>query len=530
MRRGVVMIWLALCCWVQVVPADARVGMYFVKGDRHDSLEKESMSEWGKWMTFGHPYEEPQTTRDLLGIMYDSLMGAHMDLQEPLPEKLAVKNNLKIGEYYVFTLDGEFVRLNSWLVMDKKGHIVHSFVFWYGSGKVLPRIMAVWLGVGAYETPSRDNMELHEQDDEMWIYYVDKQKKKRLLRSFVKGNVSVITEDVGGGHYFDWPLEREFPTIRQDDLVPILREFVKMQTGASKAVEAEREILSLLPRAKKLKYDHNRRTISYGNPPPPPQAPDEGVIPSFGKSWKVVAEKLHFPDASGYRQTEESGPHPQRLTHCDFSWLKQCGIAYRLRKWERSASVAYRCMLSEEDRSAVYVAVAQCGTRAYALEGLARMRLWQAQLEEKARRKAMGEKEEDPPVEPDPLVVAGRTNVSDSLVGDYALYLKGTLDKFGRATREGRYGAIFFVRGTTAACVVAEDLRRDMLPVARRIDRELKKMHALGPEKREPRKWEPDDGLENEFNKYMKSRGVDPETGGPWKKGEDREPDSEEPE
>lgn len=40
MRRGVVMIWLALCCWVQVVPADARVGMYFVKGDRHDSLEK----------------------------------------------------------------------------------------------------------------------------------------------------------------------------------------------------------------------------------------------------------------------------------------------------------------------------------------------------------------------------------------------------------------------------------------------------------------------------------------------------------
>ena len=55
-------------------------------------------------------------------------------------------------------------------------------------------------------------------------------------------------------------------------------------------------------------------------------------------------------------------------------------------------------------------------------------------------------------------------------------------------------------------------------------------MHALGPEKREPRKWEPDDSLENKFNKYMKSRGVDPETGGPWKGGEDREPDSEEPE
>lgn len=165
-------------------------------------------------------------------------------------------------------------------------------------------------------------------------------------------------------------------------------------------MEAEREILSLLPRAKKLKYDHNRRTISYGNPPPPPQAPDRGVIPSFEKSWKVVAEKLHFPDASGYRQTEESGPHPQRLTHCCQAWLEKCGVLYVLEKWKAEASIARRCLLSDEDRSAVYVAVAQCGTRAYALEGLARMRLWQAQLEEKARRKAMGEKEEDPPVEP----------------------------------------------------------------------------------------------------------------------------------
>ena len=184
---------LILLLFWTAVPADARVGMYFLSGPTQTAVEKESMSEWGEWMTFTPLTEKTKTLRELLGIMYDSLIGANMDLQEPLPEKMAVKNNLRIGEYYVFTLDGEFVRLNSWLVMDKKGHIVHSFVFWYGSGKVLPRIMAVWLGVGAYETPSRDNMELHEQDDEMWIYYVDKQKKKRLLRSFVKGNAVSYT-------------------------------------------------------------------------------------------------------------------------------------------------------------------------------------------------------------------------------------------------------------------------------------------------------------------------------------------------
>ena len=137
------------------------------------------MSEWGEWMTFTPLTEKTKTLRELLGIMYDSLIGANMDLQEPLPEKMAVKNNLRIGEYYVFTLDGESVDLNSWLVMNKKGHIVHAFNFSYGSGKVLPRIDAVWIGMSGYGTPARDNMELHEQGDEMWIYYVDVQRRKQ---------------------------------------------------------------------------------------------------------------------------------------------------------------------------------------------------------------------------------------------------------------------------------------------------------------------------------------------------------------
>lgn len=167
---------------------------------------------------------------------------------------------------------------------EQKGHIVHAFNFSYGSGKVLPRIDAVWIGMSGYGTPARDNMELHEQGDEMWIYYVDVQRGKRRLRSFVKGNVSVVTEDVAGGYYFDWPLEYDSPTIRQDELVPVLREFVRVQKGLSKGVEAEREILSVLPKAKKLKYDHMYRTIRYENPPPPPQALRNGMIPYFKKT------------------------------------------------------------------------------------------------------------------------------------------------------------------------------------------------------------------------------------------------------
>ncbi|KZA06097.1 hypothetical protein HMPREF1326_00136, partial [Akkermansia sp. KLE1605] len=42
--------------------------------------------------------------------------------------------------------------------------------------------------------------------------------------------------------------------------------------------------------------------------------------------------------------------------------------------------------------------------------------------------------------------------------------------------------------------------------------------------KREPKMWEPDSDLEINFNDYLKSKGVDPETGGGWK---EEEPDSD---
>ena len=71
---------LILLLFWTAVPADARVGMYFVKGNWHDSWEKESMSEWGKWMTFTPLTEKTKTLRELLGIMYDSLIGANLSL------------------------------------------------------------------------------------------------------------------------------------------------------------------------------------------------------------------------------------------------------------------------------------------------------------------------------------------------------------------------------------------------------------------------------------------------------------------
>lgn len=503
--------------------------MYLVYGMEQIAMEKKSMSEWCDWMTMGTPDEKPETPRDLLGIMYDSLIGAHMDLQEPLPEKLTLKNNLKIGEYYVFSLSGEFLNLRLWLVMNRNGHIVHAFRWGYGSGNVLPRIDAVWIGMSMYGIPGRENMELHEQGDEMWIFYVDKKKETRQLRSFVQGNVCVVTEKLEGAYCFDWPLEYESPTIGQDELVPILREFVKVQTGESNAVEAEREILSVLPKAKKLRYDHNRRTIRYEYLPPPPRVLHNGMIPNFKKNRKALMAKLKFPDASYYKITEDSGPHPQRLTHCRLEWLKKFGIKYMVQKYAAPASLVCRYLPEERARQAVYIVVAQCGTREFALDSLAQMRLWKTRLEEEAWLKARGEKEWDKLPEPDHMVVAARTNMSDKLVGEYALYLKGSLDKFGRMTRRGMYSSVFFVRGTTVACVIAEDPEMNVLPLACRMDEELKKMHALGPEKREPRIWEPNSDLDYEFDAYLKSKGVDPGTGGIWKEEDMTDKDEPEP-
>lgn len=82
---------MAFLLFGTAVPLHAGVGMYFVDGMEQFPVEKKSMSEWCDWMTIGPPDQKPETPRELLGIMYDSLMGAHMDLQEPLPEKLDLK-------------------------------------------------------------------------------------------------------------------------------------------------------------------------------------------------------------------------------------------------------------------------------------------------------------------------------------------------------------------------------------------------------------------------------------------------------
>ena len=222
-----------------------------------------------------------------------------------------------------------------------------------------------------------------------------------------------------------------------------MREFVRVQKGLSKGVEAEREILSVLPKAKKLKYDHMYRTIRYENPPPPPQALRNGMIPYFKKDRKPLMDKLGFPDASRYKITEASGPHPQRMTHCRLDWLKKFGVKNVVREYGAPASLVCRYLPDERTHKSMYIAVAQCGTREFALDSLAQMRLWKARLEEESRLKAQGDKEWDNPPEPDSEVVAARTNTSDKLVGEFALYLKGSLDKLGRVTEKGMYSSVF---------------------------------------------------------------------------------------
>lgn len=108
--------------------------------------------------------------------------------------------------------------------------------------------------------------------------------------------------------------------------------------------------------------------------------------------------------------------------------------------------------------------IAQCGTRALALETLARMRLWQA-------GEQMGQ-----PKELTAEYVAGQTNTSSKLVGDFSLFLKGGLDKFGNLSPDGPYSSIFFVRGTTAICLVSGNPSRSVLPMAKKLDEALKKL------------------------------------------------------
>ena len=109
--------------------------------------------------------------------------------------------------------------------------------------------------------------------------------------------------------------------------------------------------------------------------------------------------------------------------------------------------------------------------------------------------------------------MAAQTNVSDKLAGDFSLYLKGGLDKFGNLSPNGPYSSIFFLRGTTAVGLVSDNPGRSVLPMAQKLDTELKKLRNRKSKYRKEmpvRYISPEDA--DKYKEFLK--GTAPETGG----------------
>lgn len=261
---------------------------------------------------------------------------------------------------------------------------------------------------------------------------------------------------------FDSGFEEENPTVKQTDLLPVLREFMDIQMGKKKTfTNARKDILALLPKARKLGEDFRKGKLKKL-----PMAAPDPTAPSFLRRYEEtrnqLARLLHFPDPEQYQPSKESGPDPEFVDHCREDWLEPFKIHKIFKERHEYAAMWLHLYPSSADDQRIHLIIAQCGTRTLALQTLARMRLWEAQKRQKSTKEPVAEE------------VAGQTNVSDKLVGDFSLYLKGGLDKFGNLSPNGPYSSIFFLRGTTAVCLVSDNPTRSVLPLARKLDAELK--------------------------------------------------------
>lgn len=252
--------------------------------------------------------------------------------------------------------------------------------------------------------------------------------------------------------------------MKQTDLIPVLREFMDIQMGRKKNfTNARKEILALLPKARKLaKEDHDRKLKPPPLALPAPKAPS--FFPHSEKEMEKLAGLLRFPSAEQYKPSAESGPDPDFVDHCREDWLKPFKIPRVYKESAEYAAIWYHLYLSPSDEQRTHLIIAQCGTRELALETLADMRLWQAREQQGNQQKVTSEE------------IAGQTNTSTRLVGDYALYLKGSLDQFGNLSPNGQYSSIFFLRGTTAVGLISSNPTRSLLPLAKKLDAELKNL------------------------------------------------------
>lgn len=468
----------------------ADVSLYIVEGLNQYPIEAKTIAHWCE-ENLQSPPGQATDTSDVFGVLYDSLVKNVKLPDEPLPSKITFKNYLKINGYYAFTPvqepeeEKEQVHVDPfapvpeigesllpvWLVMDQHGHVVLSFKFYYAKSGAFPRAAATCVMARYYYQPSRtlltwDRISVKEQPGEWILYKLDKTKKIEQLLVLSRGPMALYPSSCSTP-LFDCGAEEKHPTAKQTDLIPILREFIDIQIGRKKDfTNAREEILTLLPKAKKLGKAYRDGKLKPLKPLPlslpKPKAPS--FLPGFEEERKKLAELLQFPAAEEYKPSKDSGPDPDFIDHCREDWLNPFKISKVYKESGEYAAVWYNLTLSPSEEQRTHLIIAQCGTRALALQTLARMRLWQARKQQGKQHPVTSEE------------VAGQTNTSTRLVGDYALHLKGSLDRFGNLSPNGQYSSIFFLRGTTAVCLVSANSARSVLPLAKKLDAELKKL------------------------------------------------------
>ncbi|MCD8063044.1 MAG: hypothetical protein LUE13_12030 [Akkermansiaceae bacterium] len=349
-------------------------------------------------------------------------------------------------------------------MMDEKGTTVLLFKFCYGETKEFPKVVAVSVTLPPKLATSWDKISIKENPDEWILYGLNKNKEPDHFFALVRGNMALHPDRLLFSS-FNADYHKKHPTVKQTDLIPVLREFMDIQMGRKKNfTEARKEILHLVgenrKQAKALRESRVKKL-----PPPAPQPKAPSFLPSFEERRDELAQLLHFPSPDQYKPSEESGPAPDFVGHCREDWLKTFRIPKIFKEHHEYAAIWYHLYLSPSDEERTHLIIAQCGTRALALQTLARMRFWEAQRRQNAPNKDLTAEE-----------VAAQTNVSDKLAGDFSLYLKGGLDKFGNLSPSGPYSSIFFLRGTTAVGLVSDNPTRSVLPMAQKLDTELKKL------------------------------------------------------
>lgn len=505
-----------------ILQIKAEVSLYYVQGLNQTLIKAESIPEWCEETLLSGPFDECQTTpSEAFGVLYNSLVEKQTYVQDPLPKKITLKNYLRIKDYYLFTSVQEsmeddpreldpFTKVSDlpplgsslsdvWVVMNPHGHVVMTFKFCYAHSGSFPRTFAALVTRPAH-TPTWNDISVVDGPDDWSLYQVGKEQTPERLLVLARGGMALYTNPYRAT-LLDEASEKENPTVKQTDLIPVLREFMDIQMGRKKEfTDARKDILALLPKARKLAEDFRKGKLKkLPMAAPKPKAPS--FLPSCEGARDQLARLLHFPAPEQYQPTTESGPDPEFVDHCREDWLKPFNIHKVFKERQEYAAIWLHLYLSPAEDQRIHLIIAQCGTRALALQTLARMRFWEAQRQKKDPGELTAEK------------VAAQTNVSDKLAGDFSLYLKGRLDKFGNLSPNGPYSSIFFLRGTTAVGLVSDNPGRSVLPMAQKLDTELKKLRNRKSKYRKEmpvRYISPEDA--DKYKEFLK--GTAPETGG----------------